>query len=74
MRKLGGYMIFFGAFAIVLNFMDLVPTLLAWIYNWGETTAWIIKIGLIVLGAILYFMEGSPEPDPLEIETEDNKE
>lgn len=59
MRKLGGYMIFFGLFAIVLNFVDRVPSILMWIYNWGETPAWIIKIGLVVVGAILFFMGGS---------------
>jgi hypothetical protein len=60
MRKIGGYMIFFGLFAIVLNFFDRVPSILMWIYNWGEGVAWAIKIGLIVVGAILFFM-GKPE-------------
>lgn len=56
MKKIGGYMVFFGLFAIVLNFLGRVPTLLMWIYKWGETPAWIIKIGLIVVGAVLFFM------------------
>ena len=63
MKKLGGYMVFFGLFAIVLKFVDRVPTLLAWIYEWGETPAWAIKIGLIVIGAVLYFMGGSKTDD-----------
>lgn len=50
------YMALFGALAIVLNFFDRVPTLLMWIYSWGDTVAWAIKIGLIVVGAILFFM------------------
>lgn len=54
-------MVFFGLFAIVLNFIDRVPTLLMWIYSWGDTTAWIIKIGLIVVGALLFFMGGKTE-------------
>jgi hypothetical protein len=62
MRKIGGYMIFFGLFAIVLNFFDRVPSILMWIYNWGEGVAWAIKIGLIVVGAILFFM-GKPEAE-----------
>ncbi len=45
-----------GIAAIVMNFMNLVPRILMWIYAWGETTAWIIKIGLVVVGAVLYFM------------------
>ena len=59
MKKVGGYMVFFGLFAIVLNFMGRVPSILMWIYNWGETVAWGIKIALIVVGIILYFA-GNP--------------
>lgn len=65
MKKIGGYMIFFGLFAIILNFFDRVPTILMWIYSWGETAAWAIKIGLIVLGAVLFFMGKSPEESEL---------
>ena len=65
MKKLGGYMIFFGLFAIVLNFIDRVPTILIWIYEWGEGVPWAIKLGLIVVGAILFFTGKSPEPEPI---------
>ncbi len=61
MKKIGSYMVFFGLFAIVLNFIDRVPTILMWIYNWGDTPAWIIKIGLVVVGAILFLMGGKSE-------------
>jgi hypothetical protein len=61
MRNIGSTMVILGVFAIVLNFLDRVPSILIWIYNWGETTAWIIKISLIVIGAILYFI-GRPSP------------
>lgn len=67
MKQIGGIMVLFGAAAIVMNFMDRVPRLLAWIYNWGETTAWIIKIALIVVGAVLYFM-GKPSETTEEAE------
>lgn len=63
MRKIGSFMAIFGVLAIVLGFLNRVPSILVWIYNWGETTAWIIKIGLIVGGAILYFMDKSPEQE-----------
>lgn len=72
MSKLGGYMVFFGLFAIVLDFINMVPTILAWIYLWGEGVAWAIKLGLVVVGAISYFTGGSkgdeevPEETPAE--------
>ena len=62
MRKIVSYMVIFGILAIVLNLFDRVPTILMWIYSWGKTTAWIIKIGLIVVGAILFFI-GKPAND-----------
>lgn len=54
MKKIGSLMVFFGFFAIVLDFVNAVPRILAWIYNWGEGIAWAIKIGLIVIGAFLW--------------------
>ncbi|MHA7843562.1 MAG: hypothetical protein ACX93I_09600 [Winogradskyella sp.] len=67
MRKIGGYMVFFGLFAIVLNFFDRVPSILMWIYEWGEGVAWAIKIGLVVAGAVLFFL-GKPEAEDVELE------
>ncbi len=61
MKQIGSIMFIFGALAAITGFMNSVPRLLAWIYNWGETTAWIIKIGLIITGAILYFMGNKKE-------------
>lgn len=59
-------MVFFGLFAIVLDFFDRVPTILMWIYSWGDTAAWAIKIGLVVLGAVLFFVGKPAEDQPQE--------
>ncbi|MGJ1203881.1 hypothetical protein [Sphingobacterium lactis] len=74
MKSFGTLLIFYGVFAIILNFFDRVPRIMAWIYQWGEGTAWAIKIGFVVLGIILWivgnrmgrtqagkFQEGKPE-------------
>lgn len=61
MRNIGSTMVVLGILAIVLNFVNMVPSILYWIYSWGDTTAWIIKIATIVVGAILYFMGGKGE-------------
>ena len=63
MKSIGSTMVFLGVFAIVLNFLGRVPTILIWIYNWGDAAAWGIKIGLIVVGGILWFMAGQQEPE-----------
>lgn len=64
MKTIGTYMAIFGFLAIVLNFFNAVPRLLAWIYNWGEGVAWGIKIAFVVIGAILYFV-GSKQNESL---------
>ena len=66
MKKIGGYLIFFGLFAIVLDFFGRVPKILMWIYEWGEITAWSIKIGLVVVGAVLFFLGKSKEDEVVE--------
>jgi len=74
MKKIGGYMVFFGLFAIVLNFFDRVPSILMWIYNWGEGVAWAIKIGLIVIGAVMFFMGKSEPEEEIELPKEETTE
>ncbi len=72
MRRIGMYMALFGLLAIVLNYVGRVPIILEWIYKWGEGVAWGIKIALVVVGAVLFFMGGSakeveaPEENPSE--------
>lgn len=55
MKGLGSLMFILGVLAIVFDYFDRVPRLLMWIYNWGDNIAWAIKIGFVVVGAILYF-------------------
>ncbi len=56
MKQIGSFLCLIGILAIVLNFINFVPRILLWIYKWGDGTAWAIKIGLVVVGAILYFL------------------
>lgn len=55
-KSIGSLMAILGLAAIIFGFLDRVPTLLSWIYNWGEGAAWGIKIGLTVIGGILWFV------------------
>jgi hypothetical protein len=56
--KVGGFMAIIGIAAIVFGFLDRVPKILFWIYTWGEGVAWVIKIALIVVGTVLFFVGG----------------
>jgi hypothetical protein len=72
-NQIGSIMAIFGILAIVLGFMDSVPALLAWIYNWGEDTAWIIKIALTVVGGVLWFVSRQKLAN-VELASSDNSE
>lgn len=68
MKRIGSYLFIFGLLAIVLNFFNAVPRLLFWIYNWGESVAWTIKIAFIVIGAILWFIGNKQDNEELDKE------
>ena len=54
MKSFGSTLAILGILAIVLDFVNMVPKVLAWIYSWGDGVAWGIKIGLIVVGGLLW--------------------
>ncbi len=55
-NQIGSFMAIVGVLAFVLAYMGRVPVILGWIYKWGETTAMVIKIALIVVGGVLWFV------------------
>lgn len=61
MQKIGSFLIIIGLLAVILDFFNRVPRILLWIYEWGNAPAWAIKIGLIVLGAVLYLAGGKKQ-------------
>lgn len=63
MRKVGTYMAIAGILLIVLPFFGLTLKLLRWVDELGETAAWAIKIGLIVVGAVLFFLDKPAEEE-----------
>jgi cytochrome b561 len=60
-KKIGSFVAVLGLLAIVFGFFNRVPKILMWMYEWGEGAAWAIKIGLVVVGAALYFWGGKQE-------------
>ncbi len=56
MKKWGGYLFFFGAGSMVLNFLNMEFIILAWIDSWGDTTGWAIRIGLAVVGGAMWLL------------------
>jgi len=56
MQGLGGFLVLMGAGSFVLQFMNMEFTLLSWVDNWGPVVGTCIRIGLIVVGAIVWFL------------------
>lgn len=65
----GGAAALFGLVSIVLSFFDYNLRILMWIDSWGETMAWVIRIGLIIVGLAVYFVMNVPA-DEEEVLTE----
>ena len=57
MKKLGEYMLFFGVGSIILNFFNMQFILLSWIDTWGTSVGWAIRIGLVIVGGAIWFLE-----------------
>ncbi|HJW46378.1 MAG TPA: hypothetical protein VJ484_07795 [Lysobacter sp.] len=56
MKSIGSLLFVFGAGSVVLNLLGMEFTLLSWIDTWGATTGIAIRVGLIVVGAALWFI------------------
>ncbi len=61
MKSLAGYLLFFGLGSIVLDYLNMEFIVLAWIDTWGREVGWGIRIGMLVLGAILWLVANAKE-------------
>ena len=61
--KVGLLIAALGIMSIVLSFFNYYIKLLAWIEYFGPTTAWFIRIALIVVGGALFFFLGREEEE-----------
>lgn len=70
LSSIGAVLALFGVVSTILYFLDYNIKLLLWIDMWGPTVGWVIRIGLIVIGALLFFLIGKSNDE--EEETEEN--
>ncbi|MBN8220008.1 MAG: hypothetical protein J0L53_03740 [Spirochaetes bacterium] len=55
MKQFGITLVLFGIGSFVLNLMHYEFRLLMWIDQWGRGAGIAIRVGLVVLGAALFF-------------------
>lgn len=56
MKTVGGYLFFFGAGSIALDFVGMEFILMSWIDNWGPSVGWSIRIGIAVVGGAMWLL------------------
>jgi hypothetical protein len=56
MQGFGGLLVLLGAGSFVLRFMDMEFFLLGWVDKWGMGVGNGIRIAMIVVGAIIWFL------------------
>lgn len=61
MKSIGGLMFLLGLGSFVLHFMNMEFKLLSWVDHWGAGTGVGIRIALIVVGAILWWIGNKNE-------------
>ena len=54
MQGLGSLLFIGGVGSILLNLLSMEFMLLMWVDMWGPTVGWIIRIAMIVVGALLW--------------------
>lgn len=68
LKSFGGYLFFFGAGSIALDFVEMQFVLMSWIDNWGPTVGWSIRIGMAVVGAAIWLLSPA-KAEPAATET-----
>lgn len=58
MRFTGGVMVFLGVASLLMDATGQELMMLSWIDSWGSSVAQAIRIGLIVVGAVLILAAG----------------
>lgn len=56
MQGFGGFMVLLGAGSFVLKYINMEFILLSWVDNWGPGVGNGIRVGMIVVGAILWLL------------------
>ena len=56
MKSWGMWLFIFGAGSFVLNMLGMEFVILGWIDNWGPAVGTAIRVGLMVVGALVWLV------------------
>lgn len=58
MREFGKWLLILGLGSFILRFFNMEFKLLMWIDLWGYSAGNLIRLGVIVLGGAIFFLDG----------------
>lgn len=56
MQSLGSFLVLMGAGSFVLHYLNMEFILVGWVDNWGTGIGTGIRIAMIAVGAVLWFL------------------
>ncbi len=63
LANIGGFLAISGIISTILYLIDYEVSILNWINSGGPMLGWVIRIGLIVIGVLLFFLVGKSSED-----------
>lgn len=63
LANIGGFLAISGIISTILHLIDVDVSILDWIDSGGPMLGWIIRIGLIVTGVLMFFLVGKSSED-----------
>jgi hypothetical protein len=63
LANIGGFLAISGIISTILYLIDYEVSILSWIDSGGPMLGWVIRIGLIVIGVLMFFLAGKSSDD-----------
>ena len=63
LANIGGFLAISGIVSTILYLIDYEVSIFSWIDSGGPMLGWIIRIGLIAMGVLLFFLVGKSSED-----------
>lgn len=71
LANIGGFLAISGIISTILYLIDIDVSILNWIDSGGAMLGWIIRLGLIIMGVLLFFLAGNRSEDDVVAEEDE---
>ncbi len=63
LANIGGFLAISGIISTILYLIDYEVSILSWVDSGGPMLGWVIRVGLIVIGVLMFFLAGKSSED-----------